>query len=389
MAITAIAQVGINTDNSAPDPSAILDVKSSNKGFLLPRMTHVQINSIANPVNGLFVYCTDCGINGNGGFLGYNNGVWNLMTSCILPPASTSGINSPSSYDITWNWNAVEGATGYKWNSANNYSNATDMGTAISMTEFGLDCGNSYTRYVWAYNSCGVSVSAVLIQSTNSCPANCQPLTDSRDGKIYRTRLIGDQCWMKENLNVGTKINAPTYQTDNDLIEKYCYNNSESNCAIYGGLYQWDELMNYSTSSNSNPSGRQGICPYGWHIPSDAEWCQLETYLDESVNCSITGWRGTDAGGKMKSRGTIQLENGLWNTPNEGATNFSGFTALPGGNWDTPSNFSNLSIYAVFHTSTEYDPSNALRRDLLYMLKLTGKFWGNKELSCSARCVKD
>ena len=91
----------------------------------------------------------------------------------------------------------------------------------------------------------------------------------------------------------------------------------------------------------------------------------------------------------MKSRGTIQLKNGLWNTPNEGATNFSVFTALPGGTWDTPSNFTNLSIYAVFHTSTEVDGLSALRRDLLYVLKSTGKFWGKKDLSSSARCVKD
>jgi uncharacterized protein (TIGR02145 family) len=78
-----------------------------------------------------------------------------------------------------------------------------------------------------------------------------------------------------QNLNIGTMINNAVNQTNNSIIEKYCYGYNAANCAIYGGLYQWDEIMIYTASSNANPSGRQGICPTGWHIPSDAEWRQF------------------------------------------------------------------------------------------------------------------
>ncbi|MBK7215160.1 MAG: fibrobacter succinogenes major paralogous domain-containing protein [Bacteroidales bacterium] len=127
--------------------------------------------------------------------------------------------------------------------------------------------------------------------------------------KIYRTIQIGNQCWLKDNLNIGSRINGSLDQTDNGIIEKYCYNNLESNCDNYGGLYQWGETMNYSTSE-----GSKGICPDGWHIPRDIEWIALRIYLG-----------GIDtAGGKMK-----EPRNSHWHSPNTGATNSSGFLLSP------------------------------------------------------------
>lgn len=85
---------------------------------------------------------------------------------------------------------------------------------------------------------------------------------------VYPTVQIGSQCWMAKNLNVGKRIDGNSNQTSTDTdIEKYCYQNNESNCDIYGGLYQWEEAMNYSTSE-----GTKGICPSGWHIPSKTEF---------------------------------------------------------------------------------------------------------------------
>ena len=112
------------------------------------------------------------------------------------------------------------------------------------------------------------------------------------EGNAYNTVEIGNQCWMQENLNVGTPIGSfesdgttLNPQTDNATIEKYCYGYSthgdagqlatgEANCDTYGGLYQWDEMMQYETQE-----GTQGICPAGWHIPSDDEWKTLEMHL--------------------------------------------------------------------------------------------------------------
>ncbi len=126
---------------------------------------------------------------------------------------------------------------------------------------------------------------------------------------------------------------------NNSIIEKYCYNNSTANCDIYGGLYQWNEMMQYTTTP-----GAQGICPAtGWHLPTDAEWTILTTFL---------GGEGI-AGGKMKTTGTIEAGTGLWYAPNTGATNESGFTALPGGYRSDNGDFDGLGYYAYFWSSTE------------------------------------
>lgn len=129
-------------------------------------------------------------------------------------------------------------------------------------------------------------------------------------GQTYHTVQIGSQCWMKENLNIGTMISGSEDMLDNDTIEKYCYNNEPENCEIYGGLYQWNELMMYAPWENSI-----GICPDGWHIPSKNDWYELFSYVG-----------GVNAGGMLKATGFV-----YWTEPNGGATNETSFTALPGG----------------------------------------------------------
>ena len=130
-------------------------------------------------------------------------------------------------------------------------------------------------------------------------------------GQVYHTVLIGNQCWMKENLNIGTMINGSLDQTNNDTIEKYCYLNDTANCAIYGGLYQWDEMMQYIATE-----GAKGICPTGWHIPSTSDWNEL-----------VAGLGGDNiAGGSLKEEDSIH-----WLNPNVGANNASGFTGFGSG----------------------------------------------------------
>ena len=121
-------------------------------------------------------------------------------------------------------------------------------------------------------------------------------LTDSRDGQQYETVLIGTQCWMAENLNIGTRIDGVNDPSDNGNIEKYCYDDDPANCETYGGLYQWNEMMEYVTIERV-----QGICPEGWYIPTDDDWKILEGTVDSyfAVGDPIWdqgGWRGFDAG---------------------------------------------------------------------------------------------
>ncbi len=201
-------------------------------------------------------------------------------------------------------------------------------------------------------------------------------LFDSRDGQSYATIQIGAQCWMAENLNVGTMINGSGSQTDNGTIEKYCYDDNTANCDTYGGLYQWDEMMQYVTTE-----GTQGICPTGWHLPTNDEWKTMEMYLGMSqTQADATGWRGTDEGGKLKETGTSH-----WTSPNTSATNSSGFTGLPGGYRDLNGSFNSLTYYAFFWSSSE----DACHRRLFYSSAQVYRNSTVKAYGFSVRCVSD
>jgi len=153
------AQVGINTDNSAPNASAMLDIKSTVKGLLVPRMTRTQRYTIANPAEGLMVYCTNCGTNGSLSI--FTNGSWMTFSPCMVA-APAAGSHMKLQGQIIWNWLAVSGAAGYKWNTTADYETSVDMNNSITKTETGTVCDTTYTRYVWAYSSCGESALTTL-----------------------------------------------------------------------------------------------------------------------------------------------------------------------------------------------------------------------------------
>lgn len=211
-----------------------------------------------------------------------------------------------------------------------------------------------------------VNGNTVITTSPFACGT---PLIDVRNGKAYNTVQIGTQCWFAQNLNIGTRIDGITDQTNNTLAEKYCIDNLESNCDIYGGLYQWNESMQYSTVE-----GAQGLCPGGWHLPTDAEWSALTTYLG-----------GEDiAGGKMKEAGTSH-----WTSPNSGATNSSGFTALPGGSRTNFGNFNFVHGNAAIWSSTQRDVTFTWYRDLYYDYEGVYHYDAGKTTGLSIRCLKD
>jgi len=198
----------------------------------------------------------------------------------------------------------------------------------------------------------------------------------SYEGQTYKTVQIGSQCWFKENLNIGSMINGSSNQTNNNEIEKYCYNNEQANCATYGGLYQWDEMMQYTTQQ-----GVQGICPPTgrWHIPTKTEWCILMQFIDPTVDCSLEGWTGTDVGTKMKSTTG-------WNMGISG-TNVSGFNAFSSG-LRYSGGFSSLGDYTAFWSSKDYEDyaqTQGLEFDFAKVL-----LWNyTKEQGLSVRCVKN
>ena len=246
--------------------------------------------------------------------------VWDSTLVCTPPPDQANA--GPDSLNITGTsitLQANQPVNGSGQWSVISGNGGTFTNDTLATTVFSGQAGSTYTLEWTISNLCGISKDTVLIGFTTSQAFNCgDTLMDIRDGQQYPTVQIGTQCWMARNLNIGTMSGD---QTNNATIEKYCFNSDANYCAIYGGLYQWNEMMNYSTVP-----GSQGICPSGWHVPTAAEWCTLTTYLDPSVNCNTDGWSGMNAGGKMKQTGTLH-----WDSPNTGATNSSGFTALGSG----------------------------------------------------------
>ncbi len=209
-----------------------------------------------------------------------------------------------------------------------------------------------------------------------------QVLTDSRDGQQYTTVKIGELCWMAKNMNIGQQINSSQQMTDNGIIEKYCYENDPANCNTFGGLYSWNEMMQYSTQQGST-----GICPSGWRLPTDNEWKILEGIADSQYPIGDPiwdelSWRGSDVGGNLKQVGTTN-----WNAPNNGATNSTGFTALPGG-YVSGNSFLSKGIMGWYWTSTQVSSSNAISRTLHSSLTTVLRAEYGKALATSVRCIQ-
>ena len=263
--------------------------------------------------------------------------------------------------------------------------------------------------------------------------------TDSRDGKVYKTVTIGEQVWMAENLAyLPSVIDPPTGSEDaGHETDPYYYvygyadidvaaAKATENYQTYGVLYNWTAAITACPSGWHLPSDAEwkqlemylgvtqeeadetwwrgtdvdeatatenyqtyGVlynwpaaitaCPDGWHLPSDAEWKQLEMYLGMSEEeADKRGERGTDEGGKLKEVGTTH-----WETPNTGATNSSGFTALPGGQRDWfHGNFGHIGHYAAWWCS------NAVFRRLYYNDSYVTRYSFQKRDGASVRCVQ-
>jgi uncharacterized protein (TIGR02145 family) len=171
-----------------------------------------------------------------------------------------------------------------------------------------------------------VKTDGAIVFDTTPAIDSCKSKAFIYQGKFYHTVKIGDQCWMAENLDVGTMVTGVTEQTDNDTTEKYCYNNDPLNCALYGGLYQWNEAMQYVTTE-----GAQGICPAGWHVPTWPEFETLALAVADEQNALKAVGQGTGGGA---------------------GTNSSGFSALLAGGRNPSGSFSGPGDFTRFWSSS-------------------------------------
>lgn len=219
---------------------------------------------------------------------------------------------------------------------------------------------------------------------------------DPRDGEEYEWIGIGEQIWMAENLRAthyadGKAIelveNEFEWESLKDKDKAYCwYSNNESLGKIYGALYTWAAAMNGEKSSDSNPSGVQGVCPDGWHIPSDEEWKQLEMYLGMNQNeINELKFRGTTEGEKLKEPGTKH-----WVIDTINISKSWDFNALPGGCRYIYGGFEMIGESAVFWTATEGLKNTAWDRYLSFAYSKIGRHYNTfKIMGLSVRCIKD
>ena len=235
-------------------------------------------------------------------------------------------------------------------------------------------------------------------------PSVISSFTDPRDGNVYQTVKIGNQVWMAENLKTtrysdGTAIPLVTGSINWDALtatdKAYCwYNDDIANKAVYGALYTWAAAMNGAVSSTANPSDIQGVCPTGWHLPSDAEWTQMENYLaDNGHNYDVT-----TGGGSAKIAKSLASTSGwtshsgtgtVGNTDYPAYRNKSGFTALPGGYRSHHGAFESISNYGYWWSATEFSTNLAWYRLMFYYRSHVYRGNYYKEVGFYVRCVRD
>lgn len=278
-----------------------------------------------------------------------------------------SGTTVSVTYDVTDSEQStvtismeVSSDAGAKWD--------FNYGTASGAIGAGITIGTGKI-ITWTYSG-GYSELFKIRIIANDETAGCSPcpgiVTVVYAGKTYHTIQIGTQCWLKENLDVGTRINGSQHndQTNNSILEKYCYDDLDANCTNYGGLYQWNEAMQYVTTE-----GAQGICPDGWHIPTLAEYQTLVTTVGNNSNALKAIGQGFGDGA---------------------GTNTSGFSALLAGEWQRDDLFLALGWSANFWSSKEGSPAaGAIHMEMWsYGSNIDFYNWG-KMHGYSVRCIKD
>lgn len=274
-------------------------------------------------------------------------------------------------------------ARGVCWSSTNGLPTISDSKTTdgSGLGEFassitGLIPGTTYNIRAYATNSVGTVYGNVVAFKTPLAPilfnsTKTYGTLSDVDGNTYKTIQIGTQLWMAENLKT-TKYKDVTgipLVTDNATwgtltTPGYCWFNNDETIfkSPYGALYNWFTVN----------TGK--LCPAGWHIPTNAEWTTLTTYLGgESV-----------AGGKLKETGTNH-----WKGPNTGATNETGFTSIPSGDRVGGGMFLDVGAAGYWWSSTEYLTSLAWFRYMAFDRSDTGSMYPDKHFGYSVRCLKD
>jgi len=367
--------VSINATGAAPDPSAMLDISSVDKGMLIPRMSDSDRDNLL-PAVGLTIYNTS-----ENTIEFYNGTGWYRMNTPSEPSISITPTATllQSGDSVTFTVNTVNGGTSPSYQWSVNYS-VTGSGPVFSYIPTN---GDLVQCILISSETCVTTPVAysqqVQLTVTTPCPGISHV---AYAGKTYHTVKVGNQCWMRENLNVGALVSRWTEQTNNQVIEKYCYNDEEDNCTTYGALYQWGEVVQYkngasnTTNWNPVPDGYvQGLCPLGWHIPQATEWTEL-------IN---------NAGGANIALSTLKEAGASHWALTVPANNNSGFTALPSGARFNGGIFMGVDYnqFAMHWSSAIFNTEQAWYFYLDRMTVTGESYMATKKHGYAIRCLKD
>ena len=340
-----------------------------------------------------------------------------LITHAPTKPSITTGevtnittTTATCSGTVTSDGKATVTTRGVCWSALQNptianskTTNGDGQGTFTSYIT-GLYPNTTYYVRAYATNAQGTAYGEQRAFTTNQGEGGAT-FVDSRDGHVYKMVTLGEQVWMAENLAYLPSVSLPTSgSSSSPYYYVYDYNGTSyteakttTNYQTYGVLYNWKAAMNGAASSGSNPSGVQGVCPEGWHLPSDAEWTQLETYLTNN------GYKydGSIGGSNVREKLAVALvANFGWeSSTNEGAagnTDYpeyrykSGFSALPGGYRNYSGTFGVIGNYGYWWSSTQDSTNYAWFRYLNYSYSDVGRNFGHHKASgFSVRCLRD
>ena len=236
-----------------------------------------------------------------------------------------------------------------------------------------------------------LSVNGGAVVDEKSCPGT--PTVTDHEGNVYATVQIGDQCWMRENLRTthyadGTDI--PAGGDNPSVTEPYYYDNSAYSLSLQtrGYLYNWLAAMHGAASSSANPSGVQGICPNGWHVPSDAEWTQLTDYVKTQSDYVCGGNTSSIAKALASTEGWKTSTSSCVVGNDQTMNNATGFSAVPAGICYGLS-FDGAGNDANFWSSTQGSSNYAWIRNLYYDVAYVDDYGDYKSNGFSVRCLRD
>ena len=325
-----------------------------------------------------------------------------LGTVITLPVESITSSTAVAGGNVTSNGHPEITARGVCWSTTtpptiadSHTTDSTGLGTFTSIVS-GLASSTTYYLCAYATNEVGTAYGEIVSFTTTSAPSftcGTSTLTDI-DGNTYNTVLIGNQCWMKENLRTTKYANnnpiAQGSETSTTTAYWYYPNDDASNVSIYGLLYNWPAVMNGSASSNAIPSGVQGICPNGWHVPSDREFQEMEFTAGMSANdTSLRQYRGNIAARLSGNLGwqtsTVPNTPGNFSTENHNST---GFSALPAGSYYGSGTYSEFVQTSIFWTTSGYVGDSLIWRYKIGYNKIgLDRDTRGKNNSNSVRCV--